>query len=131
MLIELVSEAAKWTGTWTAEIYQVDVQQIFCQNRFAECCKELGLVNGYAFDLTEGFDMNKKADRVEAWRALEADEPKLLVGSPRCTPFSRLWTVFGGPWDPQRRHDLLKECEQHVRLCDVPVPNVLRKALCT
>ena len=74
-------------------------------------------MNGYAFDLTEGYDMNKRADRREAWRALETDEPKLLVGSPRCTPFSRLWTVFGGPWDPQKRHDLLKECEQHVRLC--------------
>ena len=34
MMIELVNETAKWTGTWKAEINQVDVQQIFCQNRF-------------------------------------------------------------------------------------------------
>ena len=116
--MQLVGEATRWSGTWGAfEINQVDVQQILCTDRFSQACLKLGLVSGFAFDLTEGYDMNKKQDREEAWAALERDEPRVLVGSPRCTPFSSLWRLFGGPRDPQKRHRLLKECEQHVRLC--------------
>ena len=41
------------------------------------------------------------------WRALEKDEPRLLVETLRSTPFSNLWLLFGKPWDPAERHKLL------------------------
>ena len=70
----------RWTGIATvAENNQVDVQPIYCKGRFRQCCEKLGLVSGFAFDLTEGYDMSKKRDKDHAWKAFEEGEPKLLV----------------------------------------------------
>ena len=41
-------------------------------------------------DLKNGFNLDLAADRRKAWDSIIKDKPKLVIGSPPCTLFSRL-----------------------------------------
>ena len=58
--------------------------------------KKMGLRAGWSLDLTttdengNAWDFNKVAMRNKAARKLIEDKPRLLIGSPICTPFSQM-----------------------------------------
>ena len=106
-----------WNSSW---IRQLDGQGLGIERRSIRKmssaassshigARSLDCSSGHVLDLTKEYNLNKKLHREKARRALEKDEPRLLVGSPPSTPCSNLWRLFGTPWDPAD--------EQHVRLC--------------
>ena len=72
------------------KLASVDVSEMFSPERVTKVCEEFGLVPGQAMDLKNGFDFDRAADRNKAWKSIIADKPKLVIGSPPCTFFSKL-----------------------------------------
>ena len=60
------------------------VAEVFSPPRFAPIAKEFGFA-GLSFDLKNGFDFRKKADRDRVAKLLDERPPELLVLSPPCT----------------------------------------------
>ena len=52
--------------------------------------KKLGLNVGEAMDLTTGWDFRKREHRDKAWNYVKEVKPRLAIGSPMRTMFSRL-----------------------------------------
>ena len=69
---------------------QVDVSEIFCPGRFTSRATAFDLIPGVAYDLRCGKDLSKPSVVEEVWNDLQATKPWLVVGSPRCAPFSVL-----------------------------------------
>ena len=68
----------------------VDVAEVFSPPRVTSQAEKMGLRAGEAMDVSTGWDFNLPADRKRAWDYLEKFKPKLLIGSPMCTMFSKL-----------------------------------------
>ena len=68
----------------------VDITEVFSPIRVNKVCKKFGLIPGDSFDLRDGYDLSD--DRTQAYvvRRVREANPKLLIGSPPCTMFSRL-----------------------------------------
>ena len=54
-------------------------------------------------DLTTGWDFRRQDDQDRAWKYILENKPKLIVGSPMCTMFSRLQTFSGWSEEKSRR----------------------------
>ena len=61
------------------------VSEIFCKDRFTSRAREFGRTPGFAFDISEGWDLNDPESRRRALTVQEETEPVIVVGSPRCT----------------------------------------------
>jgi hypothetical protein len=66
------------------------MSEMFSPERVTSVCKQYGLIPGQAMDIKHGFDFDLAADRKKAWKSILQDKPKLVIGSPPCTFFSRL-----------------------------------------
>lgn len=79
--------------------------EVFCKDSFSSQCTKLGL-EGYAFDLTGGYNMNRPEDVAKCLPVIQERCPCLVVGSFRCTQISTCWKAFGGPRDHDVRTKL-------------------------
>ena len=73
-----------------SQLLDVDISEMFSPERVTSVCREYGLAPGQAMDIKNGYDFDLAADRKKAWDSILRDKPKLVIGSPPCTFFSRL-----------------------------------------
>ena len=85
---------------------------IFCKDRFTSRAREFGLTPGFAFDISEGWDLNDPESRRRALTVQEETEPFIVVGSPRCTAWSSLLNF--GKTNPEVFDDLMREALVHL-----------------
>ena len=71
------------------QLMRVDMSEMFSPERVTSVCKQYGLIPGQAMDIKHGIDFDLAADRKKAWDPILRDKPKLVIGSPPCTFFSR------------------------------------------
>ena len=64
--------------------------EMFSPERVTAVCKQYGLSPGQAMEIKNGYDLDLAVDRKKAWESILRDKPKLVIGSPPCTFFSRL-----------------------------------------
>ena len=69
---------------------ELTVSELYSTPRVAQQAQEDGLTAGTSFDLKNGYDFNRSADRKRAMRVLEKENPDLLIVCPPCGPFSPL-----------------------------------------
>ena len=74
--------------------------------------KKFGLKPGEAWDLTNGWDFNKKDHREKAEKYIDEEEPLVLIGSPPCTPFSQLQSLNPDTEESRRKW---KEGVEHMK----------------
>ena len=74
----------------------VDITEIFSPERVAAEAKRFGLTAGLSMDLTTGWDFRVTADRQRAKHYVRTKKPLLVIGSPVCTPLSRLQALNWG-----------------------------------
>lgn len=88
------SEADPIQSTSLTEVLmRVDVSEVFSPPRAILEAKKYGLKPGEAWDLTEGWDFDKKEHREAATAYLEREEPLVLIGSPPYTAFCQLQSM--------------------------------------
>ena len=68
----------------------VDVAEVYSPPRVTSMGEKMGLVTGYAMDLTTGWDFTLEQHREAALEYLKIRKPRLFIGSPMCTMFSAL-----------------------------------------
>ena len=71
-------------------LMSADVTEIFSPERVATVCRDFGLEPGLSMDTKSGYDFANKMDKDRCWEAIECDKPRLVIGLPPCTLFSRL-----------------------------------------
>jgi hypothetical protein len=81
----------------------VDVMEVFCLGRLREHALVFGLVRGGAFDLRGGWDLNDPTQVAECKRLIREMQPLLLLGSPKCAPFSVLQRLNKGSEEYERK----------------------------
>ena len=69
---------------------EVDLTEIYSPPRVTKEAIKFKLQPGEAFDLTTGWNFNKRADRIAAEAYMDSKKPLLVIGSPLCTMFSTL-----------------------------------------
>ena len=80
-----------------------------------------GVVHGLAWDLTttdgqgRAWDFDDSERRAAAWRLIKRDKPFILIGTPRCTAFSR-WKNLSKA-SPEAREKELKKAVRHLKCC--------------
>ena len=72
------------------QLNSTDMAEMFSPERVTAVCKDYGLTPGAAMDIKNGYDFDKVADRNRCWATIIREEPKLVIGSPPCTMFSKL-----------------------------------------
>ena len=88
----------------------------------AAACKQYGLAPGQAMNIKNGFDFDLAVDRKTAWDSIVRDKPKLVIGSPPCTFFSRLQELNkhmyrnDAAWMAQFQ-DSFEQAKRYVRCC--------------
>ena len=90
----------------------VDVMEMYSPPRVTTQGAKMGLEVGEAMDLTTGWDFRKAADRDRAWAYIGKHNPKLVIGSPMCTMFSKLQALSGWSEDKQRKWC---EAREHIK----------------
>ena len=68
----------------------VDFAELFCPGRFAAAAGAFHLTPGSAFDLRTGWDLTTAEGQAACWKALEEQQPAVVIGSPPCAAFSAL-----------------------------------------
>ncbi len=94
----------------------VDITEVFSPERVAAEAKRFGLSAGLSMDLTTGWDFTVKEHRRRAKQYIWKNKPLLVIGSPVCTPFSRLQALnWGRSWktDMKLQRDL-EEATRHM-----------------
>ncbi len=92
------------------------VSEVFCKNRFTSKAGGFGLHPGFALDYTTGWDLDDPTQRSEAFKLRETIRPKLLIGSPECSPFSSL-QFLNQKGDRTLRDERLKRGRDHLDCC--------------
>ncbi|CAK0838042.1 unnamed protein product, partial [Prorocentrum cordatum] len=69
---------------------KADVMEVFCPSRLVGFAPLFGLVHGGSFDLRVGWDLTDRQQQRQCRELIEHFEVYLLLGSPRCAPFSML-----------------------------------------
>ena len=110
------ADAALCSGRGSPSV-QVDVAEVYSPPRVTVEASKFGLKPGSAMDLRTGYDFTKKEDRDRAWRKLEEEKPKLLVGSPECKMFSVLQNL--SPWTVEKAKKF-REAKMHLKfVCEL------------
>ena len=73
-----------------AEVWPVDVSEVFSPPRLTKEAPKLGLKPGGAYDLKTGYNLRCHKDRKRMEEELAFDKPELLLCCPPCGPFSVL-----------------------------------------
>ena len=95
---------------------KASITEMFSPSRVCARCEQHGLVPGSSFDLRTGHDLSRYSVQREVEKAIDEEDPDLLIGSPPCTKFSILQNLARakGLTDEQReRFDI--ELGQAVR----------------
>ena len=77
--------------TWTGS----DIAEVFCPGRFCNKASAFNLRPGTCLDLRTGWDADKPGAFKKLMDMIDAEKPELIIGSPKCAPFSTLirdWT---------------------------------------
>ena len=75
---------------------EIDVAETYGPPRVVTMAEQMGLRANWNLDLTardengDAWDCNKASMRNKAARKLIQDKPRLLIGSPICTPFNQM-----------------------------------------
>ena len=69
-------------------ILGVDITEVDSPERVNDVARRHGLTAGSSLDLTKGWDFTKPEHRRAAWKRIKAEDPCMIIGSPRCTIFS-------------------------------------------
>ena len=105
-----------------AQMSAVDISEVFSPERVTKLCKQYGLEPGQAMDIKNGYDFDLAEDRRRAWQSIKHDKPKLIIGSPPCTFFSRLQELNkhmykdNATWMAKFRAGL-EQAKRYVRFC--------------
>ena len=78
----------------------MDLAEVYSPKRVTAEGEKMGLRIGEAMDLTTVWDFRKQEDRDRAWRYVKESKPRLLIGSPMCTMFSKLQSL--SPWNEEK-----------------------------
>ena len=68
----------------------VDIMEVYSPPRVTQGARKIGLNDGLAMDLTNGWDFRNLVDRELAEKYIDENEPWLVIGSPMCKMFSVL-----------------------------------------
>lgn len=98
-------------GQLEKKLLAADVTDIFSPPRVTVEARQFGLKAEEAWDLTHGWDFNKVEHQEAAKTYQENHKPRVLIGSPPCTPFSQLQTL--NP-ETDRSREKLREGEAHM-----------------
>ena len=102
----------RWKTTRKQDL--VDVVETFSPPRTTPVASRMGFVAGQALDSRTGWDFRLLRHKEAAFRYVRKVRPKLVIGSPGCTVFSKLRNLCGSHWD-RRRRDRLEEAQNHMR----------------
>ena len=107
-------------------IMGVDVTEVYSPERVTAMARELGMTAGWAFDLTTSdeqgrpWDLSNPETQQKAVKKCQADRPYLLIGSPPCTPFSRVQFFNCNRGDPAMKAIKLEQSIEHIKFCVKP-----------
>ena len=68
----------------------LSVIELFSPRRFADLTELFGMVSRGSFDLSEGWDFNRREHRLQAEETVKCVDPDLLTMCPPCGPLSRM-----------------------------------------
>ena len=111
---ELIVELGGITLAAPGDIASV-VTEVFGRGRIASRAGEFGLTEGMAYDLSTGWDLNVKEQRLLVEQQIAAQRPLFLIGSPRCTAWSNLLNF--GTIKEVTMQSLMKEALEHINTC--------------
>ena len=109
---EVLAELGADSGT-QREVLHTHVSEVFCPPRFTRAARNFGLTPGLAMDLTNGWDLNDPAQLASAWKHLKDKKLYLFVGSPECSPFSKLRSLNRNHANYQ---ETLRKCVKHLEV---------------
>jgi hypothetical protein len=98
----------------------VDITEVYSPARVVKLCGKYGLVGGDSFDLRTGYDLADPATQARVVRHLQREKPKLVIGSPPCTLFSRLQALNLHTQGPEWKAEFEKRRVQavaHIEFC--------------
>ena len=70
---------------------------------------------GTSFDLRTGWNLSCPRARNECWTRLLKEDPSLIIGSPKCGPFSSLTELI--PDKTERMKARYREAYEHLKFC--------------
>ena len=101
-----------------------DIAEGFSVPRVTQIAKEMGAVGGFALDLTttddhgRRWDFDDDATQRRAMALVRKLRPRLIIGSPVCTPFSALQALNRDKYlDPAKKELEKKAAMKHLRFC--------------
>ena len=98
----------------------VDMSEVFSPARVVKMCEKYGLTGGESFDLRTGYDLSDPQVQARVIKYMQKEKPKLVIGSPPCTLFSRLQQlnlhVHGPEWAAEFAKRRIKAAE-HISFC--------------
>ena len=102
---------------------KMDIAEVYSPLRIVEMAKRMGLKGGWSPDLTtcdedgRAWDFNQPEMRNRAARKFIKDKPRLLIGSPICTPFSQINNINHARMAPEEVNQRLDHGRTHLGFC--------------
>ena len=93
---------------------KITVSELYSEPRITKEAAKEGMRQGSSIDLKTGYDLSKPADQRRAWRALQAEDPDLIMICPPCGPFSQMQAINYSRMSMQRAVALLGEGLHHL-----------------
>ena len=103
--------------------YGHHVSEVYSPPRVTDIAQHMGLVPGFALDLTipdkwgRKWDFSKPECRKAAEELLDQEQPLLLIGSPMCKAFSVLQQLNARRVDPAVVRQRVEEATEHIKFC--------------
>ena len=105
------------------QLGSVGVAEVYSPPRVTAKASSFGIRPGFALDLTvldedgEAWDFSIPAKREKARKLVVETQPFLLVGSPPCTPFSRLQALNYPHMDQAKVQEMMRAGIMHLEFC--------------
>ena len=101
-------------------LHSVDLTEVYSPERVVKFCSKYGLIPGDSFDLRNGYDLSDPKVQAQVAKRVQETKPKLLIGCPPCTMFSRLQQLNLHVHGPEGAAEFAKRKEkalEHIRFC--------------
>ena len=108
-------KAVKYPGTFVKG-KRLIVAEVFSPPRMTPVAESMGFV-GRSYDLLNGFDFRKPADRDRVKKELREAPPDLLVLCPPCTHEGGWWNLNSVHLSPLERLRIQNESRMYIRFC--------------